>query len=313
MAASVERPGKQEKLGLQELRQEIPPRFLFRCGSATSGGLQNLDTEQAITPRAHALGVNHRKYQDIPNPEVMVDNHLQKRNTNPDTEFSSWSASSYLVFCYAYAKRDIGEENVQIAIIDTTVVKNAVFHGTKLKRGGMTEYYAYWEFLVHGIVEGPGFLSVPFKDILREGVDFYWEWIDKPIKDYHKPREELFRKPKGWPITIESARRVIKIGTLFGPSFAGIVAVSLLAWYPRSGDHDSPAQGIKIEGLDSFIKQLRQENLRLPRDLDTILDPPFDIGSQGELMGSMDEITEMRRLCCNIQASHPLPDESLYL
>lgn len=148
------------------------PRFLFRVFGRGSGGDNRgiLNNVGKITAHGFARGRSgHSSAFDIPEQELaaMVQGHLRVEKNSND-EFSSWATTLEVALWF---RRDKGEaqEFDHLAIIDTKLIKNDKFHVHQLWRAGYFDNYSHFiypsEYLVHGIVEGPGYFCKPLKDL----------------------------------------------------------------------------------------------------------------------------------------------------
>lgn len=164
---------------------DTAPRFLFRGWSSWSGNhsaqeeLADLNTEEEIRP--HAFSDDHslkaRKLWETPNVRSMVYNHLWGLK-HPLSQFSSWSHD--LGVAVYFATRALyfhdPECEVYISVIDREALpaRNMAYHvNDLLKICAIPFKEINFEYLVHGVVNGPGLACVKLSDLYSAGFDLY--------------------------------------------------------------------------------------------------------------------------------------------
>lgn len=171
------------------LRKEIDaawktiPRFLFRVWTEKSGGDARLNTTQAITPAAF-LDAAHapEKFEEMPIKKLknLAELHVrQEHGSGFKTTFSSWSQSLGFVLSWAisfYRPSTTAMATRHISILDTSLIsKENVILSFPTMRKHLGAKLPNWsvEFLIYGVVEGPGYCAVPFRNWAKAGLQAF--------------------------------------------------------------------------------------------------------------------------------------------
>ncbi|KAH9827651.1 hypothetical protein Tdes44962_MAKER00377 [Teratosphaeria destructans] len=256
------------------LRQQIDsisaqaPRYLFRIWSSQSGGNARFNSTERIIPHAflendsdarsmiHHLGRTQIAY--------LANGHL--RSGHVPTVFSSWTQS--LPQLLSWARSGGHRYGRYIAVIDTTMLDpcNVVLYTPLMKTISNTIVEFPYEYLIYGVVEGPGYKAIPFEE--------FAEFIkvnrasDRSDTNYPHQREGLS----------ELVDKASQLAKLYGKTFEAAIMSHLLTMQPASRATTSM--------LASNIAQLR-----LPEDWLREADPlrsGANVGTYPEAVRALD-------------------------
>ncbi|KAI5247777.1 hypothetical protein E4T43_01762 [Aureobasidium subglaciale] len=178
--------------------------------------------------------------------------HLRQNKVN--SELSSWSRSPYFAFCYA-RERNAGSDTIHIAMIDTEELakSNVTFHvpalGKILKQ--RICYIYEEEYLVHGIIEGPFYKAVPYRDLCRLGLLEQLPALDRDLNPF---KIDKYRALPGEDedYHIDELHQLRKIALPYGDTFSLPVAVFLFCCKKLPGLWDK----LDAADLETIIKKL---------------------------------------------------------
>ncbi|KAK5688553.1 hypothetical protein LTS10_000531 [Elasticomyces elasticus] len=101
------------------------PRFVFRASSDQSRGGAAGNTQSLIDPLAGQQDQEyHHHFMDMEwaKAKTMLEDHLVWKYSEP-SHFASWSSSLQWVMGHGARKRDLGEPNILIYVLDTAKIK----------------------------------------------------------------------------------------------------------------------------------------------------------------------------------------------
>lgn len=185
---------------------ETTPRYLFRAWSAESGGDPQLNTVNAITPRAFHRGAAPTTLFAATKNEIaeLVQLHLHYVDTGKPTIFSSWSQSLAFALHIACNFVETGRTNIHISVTDTTKLDQDVLaiHSGYLCRETLllpAQLADQYEYLTFGVVKRPAHTSVSLSSMQEAGYEkmFLPQWMEdaehkKMIIDIIKCVSRLF-------------------------------------------------------------------------------------------------------------------------
>jgi hypothetical protein len=259
-----------------ELRKDRVPRFLFAAWSPPTG-VQLVDAEErnlplpSFTPDhiipAAFLTVQRRSLAAGPAGKPFYDHSesslLQSASAHLDgmihrSEFSTWTASLAGAFFYAAKLAKEKQKDIYVTMIDT-----------KRLDGGALIWYApdllgdtcsVHEYLAHGPVRGEAFKTASWPDLLREGLDKFFEPIQhSSVEKYGQ--DVIATIFEQYDADIHGVQHAMRIADLFG-ELRDIVVVILLAMQPRSVNHVRGRH--KYEMLQKLCKDLgRKEEVAM--------------------------------------------------
>lgn len=173
----------------EDLRKEIDaawktiPRFLFRIWTEKSGGNARLNTTKAITPAAFLDSARPpKKFEEVPIYGLQTTAGLHVRNKPwAYTFYSSWSQSLGFILSWATSNSSpaaLHHSSRHISILDTSLISkdNVILSFPTMRKhlgADLPEFSFSLEFLIYGVVEGPGYCAVPFDDWLQAGIQTF--------------------------------------------------------------------------------------------------------------------------------------------
>ena len=131
-------------------------------------GASKLNNKTKIMSHAFVRREAHKDIDQIKDLKKMIDDHTHGRaDREIYSEFSSWSASVLAIFCYADKMHRKNPPSTQgtshIFVVDTEKISNSTYMVPDLLLVGLEEHgdredltLFPFEYLAHGIVEGPG-------------------------------------------------------------------------------------------------------------------------------------------------------------
>ncbi|KAF2768610.1 hypothetical protein EJ03DRAFT_351977 [Teratosphaeria nubilosa] len=193
------------------LRQQIDsisaqaPRYLFRLWSSSFGGDARLNSTERVIP--HAFLDNNvdarRTIHHLGREQIVYLATMHMRGDLVPTVFSSWTQSLPDVFTWRLTNshQSLDFPDDYIAVVDTT----------------MLDPRNVYEYLIYGVVEGPGYKAIPCKEFAHSlkvnGTNFR-----QRNEDHH-------------PELVVTASQVAK---LYGSTFEAAIMSHLLAARPAS-------------------------------------------------------------------------------
>ena len=231
-----------------------------------------------ITPLTRRI----RRFYDL-NEAIL----LQMAQSHFDQEtgfmsgFSSWASSLHLVLCYARSMAL--HTDPHIAVIDTCEldVEVLVWHCPHLIGIGYEEYLAW------GPIQGRGYKTVRFVDLLRCGVTHLFPQLrDRSYREKgdvlqfgNECRSRCFgRTPvQLTPSKIKAAEDIATLfGGLFLPVFVALLCLETRSWYKARSDDvidvglmDHLSRVVERKGLSRELEVLHGGNWLRPGQVDT--------------------------------------------
>ncbi|KAF2669973.1 hypothetical protein BT63DRAFT_454152 [Microthyrium microscopicum] len=175
-------PEKQHERLVKQIRCHLwtVPRYLYRVFDKWSGRklneqvIDDLNTADAIEPRAFALNKGHFELADIPNLSEMITKHY-KGDESINTEFSSWQPLWALALLIAGRRIRGGRSGVCIAILDTfCLLEGHAIFNVGQSQTELMDQYAPPEYFVHRTIMHECYGCATLNDLEFLGIETYW-------------------------------------------------------------------------------------------------------------------------------------------
>ena len=251
----------------------VPP-FLFRAASHESRGL---NTAEKIDPLDGYESKYHKDLASISLPDVrmMIYSHINWSYEAP-SESSSWSVSLLYVLVHAARKRNLGEEDILVYVLDTSKLpaSNDIHSPVDLvedenldmKCWEHLKVYAEGEYLIHGkLLQSPGlWRAVNLDRLIGNGLEKYCQGLflkcDNPKSELLLQRVKQLRYrffTDLYPLPDWVLPGSKRLAACFGSEWESVMTFALFALRRRNLSADGDC-------MTALVLELQSGGLKLP-------------------------------------------------